>query len=121
VGHRPDAVPPAGWTAVSVRAAGLNHHDVWSLKGDGLPADRLPMILGCDGAGIDADGNEVIVHAVIPTDGWTGDESLDRRRMLLSELHEGTLAEQVACRRETSCQSHRVCRGRRPPACPPPG
>jgi NADPH:quinone reductase-like Zn-dependent oxidoreductase len=96
VGQRPDAVPPAGWTAVSVRAAGLNHHDVWSLKGVGLPADRLPMILGCDGAGIDADGNEVIVHAVIPTDGWTGDETLDPRRTLLSELHDGTLAEQVA-------------------------
>ena len=79
-----------------MRAAGLNHHDVWSLKGVGLPADRLPMILGCDGAGVDADGNEVIVHAVVPSEGWTGDETLDPRRTLLSELHDGTLAEQVA-------------------------
>src|SRR6476620_10426988 len=95
VGERPDPAPPSGWTTVSVRAAGLNHHDVWSLKGVGLSADRLPMILGCDGAGIDADGNEVIVHAVVPSDGWTGDETLDPRRTLLSELHDGTLAEQV--------------------------
>ena len=96
VGERPEPTPPAGWTTVSVRAAGLNHHDVWSLKGVGLPEDRLPMILGCDGAGLDADGNEVIVHAVVPSDGWTGDETLDPRRTLLSELHDGTLAEQVA-------------------------
>ena len=95
VGERPDPAPPSAWTTVSVRAAGLNHHDVWSLKGVGLPADRLPMILGCDGAGVDADGNEVIVHAVVPSEGWTGDETLDPRRTLLSELHDGTLAEQV--------------------------
>jgi NADPH:quinone reductase-like Zn-dependent oxidoreductase len=95
VGERPDPAPPSGWTTVSVRAAGLNHHDVWSLKGVGLPEDRLPMILGCDGAGVDADGNEVIVHAVVPSEGWTGDETLDPRRTLLSELHDGTLAEQV--------------------------
>src|SRR6476646_4464860 len=95
VGERPDPTPPSGWTAVSVRAAGLNHHDVWSRKGVGLPADRLPMILGCDGAGVDADGNEVIVHAVVPSEGWRGDETLDPRRTLLSELHDGTLAEKV--------------------------
>ena len=43
---------PAGWVEVQVRAAALNHHDVWSLRGVGLPADRLPMILGCDAAGV---------------------------------------------------------------------
>jgi NADPH:quinone reductase-like Zn-dependent oxidoreductase len=80
---------------VTLRTAGLNHHDVWSLRGVGLPADRLPMILGCDGAGLDEDGNEVIVHAVVPSEGWRGDETLDPRRTLLSELHQGTLAEQV--------------------------
>ncbi len=96
IGERSDPEPPAGWTTVSLRTAGLNHHDVWSLRGVGLPADRLPMILGCDGAGLDEDGNEVIVHAVIPSDGWTGDETLDPRRTLLSELHDGTLAEKVA-------------------------
>ena len=56
---------PAGWVRVEVKAAGLNRHDLWSLHGVGLPADRLPMILGCDAAGVTDDGREVIVHAVI--------------------------------------------------------
>jgi NADPH:quinone reductase-like Zn-dependent oxidoreductase len=96
VGDRPAPEPREGWTTVSIKAAGLNRHDVWSLQGVGLPEDRLPMILGCDGAGLDEDGNEVIVHSVIASDGWTGDETLDPRRTLLSELYNGTLAEQVA-------------------------
>ena len=50
-GERPDPEPPAGWTTVTVKATALNHHDVWSLRGVGLAADRLPMILGCDAPG----------------------------------------------------------------------
>jgi len=96
VGERPDPEPPDGWTTVDVKAASLNHHDLWSLRGVGLPDDRLPMILGCDAAGVDADGNEVIVHSVIASDGWRGDETLDPKRTLLSELHPGALAEKVA-------------------------
>ncbi len=96
VGERPDPEPRDGWVVVDLRTCALNHHDVWSLRGVGLPADRLPMVLGCDGAGVDADGNEVLVHAVIPSDGWQGDETLDPRRTLLSELHDGTLATKVA-------------------------
>ena len=96
VGDRPDREVPEGWVAVTVRAATLNHHDLWSLRGVGLPADRLPMVLGCDGAGVLDDGSEVVVHAVIgdPAAGG-GDETLDPRRTLLSELHDGTLAERV--------------------------
>jgi NADPH:quinone reductase-like Zn-dependent oxidoreductase len=96
VGERPAPEPPAGWTTVDVRAASLNHHDLWSLRGVGLPAERLPMILGCDAAGVDPDGNEVIVHSVIAGDDWRGDETLDPRRTLLSERYPGTLAQQVA-------------------------
>jgi NADPH:quinone reductase-like Zn-dependent oxidoreductase len=96
VGDRPDPEPPDGWVTVEVRAASLNHHDLWSLRGVGLPEDRLPMILGCDAAGVDPDGNEVIVHSVISSDGWRGDETLDPKRTLLSELHQGSLAERVA-------------------------
>jgi NADPH:quinone reductase-like Zn-dependent oxidoreductase len=96
-GERPDPQPPSGWTTVTVRAAALNHHDVWSLRGVGLSADRLPMILGCDAAGIDPDGNEVVVHAVIgDPDAGGGDETLDPRRSLLSERYDGTFAEKVA-------------------------
>ena len=96
VGDRPEPEPGAGWTTVTVRAAALNHHDLWSLRGVGLSAEALPMILGCDAAGIDEDGNEVVVHAVISSDAWRGDETLDPRRSLLSERHQGTLAERVA-------------------------
>jgi NADPH:quinone reductase-like Zn-dependent oxidoreductase len=96
VGERPEPDPADGWTTVTVRAAALNHHDLWSLRGIGLSEDRLPMILGCDAAGLDPDGNEVVVHAVITSDSWRGDETLDPRRSLLSERHPGTLAEQVA-------------------------
>jgi NADPH:quinone reductase-like Zn-dependent oxidoreductase len=96
VGERPDPEPPDGWVTLDVRAASLNHHDLWSLRGVGLPDDRLPMILGCDAAGVDEDGNAVIVHSVIASDGWRGDETLDPKRSLLSERHQGALAERVA-------------------------
>jgi len=95
VGERPDPVPPEGWATVTVKATSLNHHDLWTLRGVGLKADRLPMILGCDAAGLDEDGNEVVVHAVISTPGWSGDETFDPGRSLLSELHQGTFAEKV--------------------------
>src|SRR3989440_10387576 len=96
VGERPDPDPPPGWTTVTVKAASLNHHDLWSLRGVGLGEEQLPMILGCDAAGLDPDGNEVIVHSVISRDSWRGDETLDPRRALLSERHQGTFAERVA-------------------------
>lgn len=88
---------PEGWTTVQVRAASLNHHDLWTLRGVGITADRMPMILGCDAAGIAEDGSEVVVHAVIgdPAAGG-GDETLDPKRSLLSEVYPGTLAEVVA-------------------------
>ena len=87
---------PAGWVEVEVRAAALNHHDVWSLRGVGLPSDRLPMILGCDAAGVTAEGRQVIVYPVISDPGFTGlDPTLDPKRSLLSERYPGTLATTV--------------------------
>ncbi|GAA3522624.1 zinc-binding dehydrogenase [Nocardioides daeguensis] len=95
VGERPDPVVPDGWTTVTVKAASLNHHDLWSLRGVGLKAEALPMILGCDAAGYDEDGNEVVVHAVVSDPDWSGDETFDPRRSLLSERHQGTFADKV--------------------------
>ena len=95
-GERPDPDVPDGWTTVTVRAASLNHHDIWSLRGVGLREEALPMILGCDAAGVDEDGNEVVVHAVVSDPDWHGDETLDPKRSLLSERHQGTFAERVA-------------------------
>src|SRR6478609_8105684 len=76
VGERPDPEVPDGWATVTVKAASLNHHDLFTLRGIGIKPDRLPIVLGCDGAGYD-------------------DETLDPRRSLLSEVHDGTLAQRV--------------------------
>jgi NADPH:quinone reductase-like Zn-dependent oxidoreductase len=96
VGERPDPVAEDGWTTVSVKAAALNHHDLWSLRGVGLKEQALPMTLGCDAAGLDEDGTEVVVHAVVSDPSWTGDETLDPKRSLLSERYQGTFADKVA-------------------------
>ena len=95
VGERPEPEAPEGWTTVTVKAASLNHHDVWSLRGVGLKQEALPMILGCDAAGLDEDGNEVVVHAVVSDPSWSGDETFDPKRSLLSERHQGTFADKV--------------------------
>lgn len=79
-----------------VRASALNHHDVWSLRGVGLGEDQLPMVLGCDAAGVDEDGREVVIHSVISDPDFRGDETTDPRRSLLSERYDGTHAELVA-------------------------
>ncbi|MGH3366737.1 MAG: zinc-binding dehydrogenase [Nocardioidaceae bacterium] len=96
LGDRPEPDVPDGWTTIAVKAAALNHHDLFSLRGVGLKDDQLPMILGCDAAGVDEDGNEVLVHAVISDPSWMGDETLDPGRSLLSERYQGTFAERVA-------------------------
>ena len=96
IGERPEPEAPEGWTTIQVKAVSLNHHDLFSLQGIGLPEERMPMILGTDAAGIDEDGNEVVVHGVIASPGWMGDETLDPKRSLLSEVHQGSMAERVA-------------------------
>ena len=96
VGERPDPEVPDGWTTVTVKAASLNHHDLFSLRGVGLREEALPMILGCDAAGLDEDGDEVVVHAVISDPSWSGDETFDPKRSLLSERYQGTFADKVA-------------------------
>ena len=96
LGERPEPAVPDGWTTVTVRATALNHHDLWSLRGVGLDESRLPMILGCDAAGVTDDGDEVLVHAVVSDPDWRDDETLDPKRSLLSERFQGTFAERVA-------------------------
>ena len=98
VGERPAPSPRPGWTTVTVRAAALNHHDVWALRGAaGLRAEQLPMILGTDASGVTPDGREVVVHTVIGSSIRSQTATVpDEPRSLLSEKHPGTLAEQVA-------------------------
>lgn len=95
VGERPEPEVPDGWVKVNVKAASLNMHDLWTLRGVGIKAERFPMILGCDGAGTLDDGTEVVLHSVINGPGWQGDDTLDPKRSLLTEVHQGTFADQV--------------------------
>lgn len=79
VGELPEPQPRPFWSTVSVKAATVNHHDIWSLKGVGLAAEATPMILGTDAAGVlDEDipvrkglkaGDEVVLYTVIGADG----------------------------------------------------
>jgi NADPH:quinone reductase-like Zn-dependent oxidoreductase len=91
VGERPDPEHPFdGWATVEIKASSLNHHDLWSLRGVGLTKEQLPMILGCDAAGVGPDGTDVVINSVItsPPQGpeWS----------ILSEYFPGTFAERVA-------------------------
>lgn len=94
VGDRPDPQPDQGWELVQVRAASLNHHDLWTLRGVGISEQALPMILGCDAAGVTVDGREVVVHAVISE--GLGPETPQTPFSLFSEIHQGTHAELLA-------------------------
>ena len=73
----PDPEPAEGEVLVSMRAAGLNHLDVWVRRG--LPSVPKPRILGADGAGVVvglgagvegfALGDRVVLNPGIPHDG----------------------------------------------------
>jgi NADPH:quinone reductase-like Zn-dependent oxidoreductase len=89
VDDRPDPQAPDGWSVVRVTASSLNHHDIWSLKGVGLTPEQLPMILGCDAVAMTDDGTRVLVYPVI------ADAKDPRGFTLLSEKHQGTLADYV--------------------------
>jgi NADPH:quinone reductase-like Zn-dependent oxidoreductase len=90
----PEARP--GWARVQLRAASLNPHDLWTLRGIGHPKERIPIVLGCDGAGVTEDGREVVIHPVLgDANRGGGDLTLDPQRALMSETLDGTLAEYV--------------------------
>ncbi|GAA5151266.1 MULTISPECIES: zinc-binding dehydrogenase [Amycolatopsis] len=95
VGERPEPEVPEGWVRVAVRAASLNMHDIWTLRGVGIKAEQFPMIVGCDGAGVLDDGTEVVLHSVVNAPGWQGDDTLDPKRTLLTEKYQGTFADYV--------------------------
>ncbi|MFI6028995.1 zinc-binding dehydrogenase [Amycolatopsis magusensis] len=95
VGERPEPEVPDGWVRVAVKAASLNMHDLWTLRGVGIKPEQFPMILGCDGAGVLDDGTEVVLHSVVNAPGWQGDDTLDPKRTLLTEKHQGTFADYV--------------------------
>ncbi|HVH21598.1 MAG TPA: zinc-binding dehydrogenase [Pseudonocardia sp.] len=102
VGERPTPEVSDGWVAVTVDAASLNMHDLWTLRGVGIKPDQFPMILGCDGAGRLEDGTEVVLHSIIGDPSWFGDETLDPKRNMLTEKHQGTFADTVVVPRRNA-------------------
>ncbi|MEP6560490.1 MAG: zinc-binding dehydrogenase [Nakamurella sp.] len=95
LGERPLPEVPQGWARVQVRAASLNRHDLWTLRGVGIKPEQFPMILGCDGAGVTDDGRNVVLYPIIGTPGYSGDETIDPGRTLLTEKYQGSFAEYV--------------------------
>ena len=87
--------PPPGWVKVKVAAASLNYHDIFTLRGQGQNELKFPRILGCEGAGTLEDGTRVVLYPNMGHVDWKGDETLDPKRHVLSELTDGTLAEYV--------------------------
>jgi NADPH:quinone reductase-like Zn-dependent oxidoreductase len=95
VGDRPEPGERPGWVRIAVRAASLNRHDLWTLRGVGIKPEQFPMILGCDGAGTLDDGTNVAIYPIVGDRDFSGDETLDPCRTLLTEREQGTFAEYV--------------------------
>jgi NADPH:quinone reductase-like Zn-dependent oxidoreductase len=63
VGECDAPTAPDGWVRVNVRAASLNHHDIWTLRGVGVRPEHIGVPLGTDAAGVTDDGNEETLAA----------------------------------------------------------
>src|ERR671934_1724250 len=82
----PDPVPGPGEVLIRLRAASLNHLDLWLRRG--LPSVPKPRILGADGAGERADtGERVVINPGLEHGDVIG---------VVGEHTEGTHAELVA-------------------------
>jgi NADPH:quinone reductase-like Zn-dependent oxidoreductase len=88
----PDPVPGKGQVLIDLRAASLNHLDVWIRKG--LPSVPKPRILGADGAGVVvsgdgfAPGDRVVINP--------GLDHGDGTVTVVGEHTDGTHAERIA-------------------------
>lgn len=94
--------PEAGEVRVAVRAASLNHRELWIPRGQ-YPGMQLPVILGCDAAGVidmvgagvsnAMVGQEVVIY---PGRDWGPDREAPGAGFgLLGMPHPGTIAEFV--------------------------
>lgn len=99
----PDPVPATGEVVVRLKAAALNHRDLWIWKG-AYAGIELPAILGSDGAGVvesvgdgvDAGivGREVVIN---PSLDWGADERcFGESFRILGMPDNGTYAQKVA-------------------------
>ena len=89
----PDPSPGPGEVLLSLRAASLNHLDVWLRRG--LPSVAKPRILGADGAGVVASLGEG-VRGVEVGDAVVLNPGLDDGKHIVGEHMDGTHAELIA-------------------------
>jgi NADPH:quinone reductase-like Zn-dependent oxidoreductase len=99
----PDPVAGAGQVVVRLKAAALNHRDLWIWKGQ-YAGIKLPIILGSDGAGVvesvgagvDASfvGREVVINPAL--DWGKDDRCFGPDFRILGLPDDGTYAERVA-------------------------
>src|SRR3954470_20849699 len=103
IANAPNPQPVAGEVVVGIRAAALNHRDVW-IKAGQYAGLKWPCIPGSDGAGtviecgagVDAAwrGRDVIIN---PSFGWgPREEGQGAQFSILGLPRDGTLAERVA-------------------------
>ena len=98
--ERPTPAPGPGQALIRLRAAALNHRDLWASRG--WKAGRAPVIMGSDGAGVvealgpgaagPPPGSEVIVN---PSLDWEEGPAPDHDYRCLGDPTDGTLAEFV--------------------------
>lgn len=94
--------PKPGEVRVSLRAAALNHRELWIARGQ-YPGMALPCILGADGAGIVEAVGEGVDEALLGTEcviypglDWGDDERFPSSRFRLLGMPEpGTLAQAI--------------------------
>lgn len=87
-----DPIPAEGEVIVDLKAAALNHRDVFVTQGK-YSNIRFPIILGSDGAGI-CDGKEVVIY---PALNWGDDPRFQGKSFeILGLPRNGTLAEKIA-------------------------
>lgn len=88
----PEPQPHTGQVVVELKAAALNHRDVWIMQGK-YPGIRTGTILGSDGAGI-VDGRPVLIN---PSLNWGDDPRVQGPDYeILGMPRHGTFAERVA-------------------------
>jgi zinc-binding alcohol dehydrogenase/oxidoreductase len=96
-GEWEDPQPGEGETVVYLRAAALNHRDVFITQGL-YPGIHYPVILGSDGAGTLDDGREVLIN---PAMGWGDDPHAQSPNFnILGLPRDGTFAERVVAPKE---------------------
>jgi NADPH:quinone reductase-like Zn-dependent oxidoreductase len=101
--ERPGPEPRADEVRVRVRAAALNHLDTWVRRGIEGVRFPLPIVPGCDGAGVVDAAGEAARHCapgaeVVLAPGIG--HPLDRDYGILGETRDGTCAEYIVVPRE---------------------